>query len=337
MSGPVVRPGSCARCGTELAEALLRCPSCGTLVHAGTLGQLADQAARAQTEGDLSLALCHWNTALGLLPREAPQHAVVAARIADLDRQLHTGAAVPPGAGGTKPTGVRGAWIAIVTAIVFLLGKAKVLLLGLTKLGTLLSMAAFFGVYWGTYGWKFALGLVLSIYVHEMGHIASLRHYGIPASAPMFIPGLGAFVRLKAHPPTTAQDARVGLAGPVWGTGAAVATLGLYQLTGDGLYASLVHAGAVLNLFNLIPLWQLDGGRGITALSRNERLILLGVILTGYALFHEGTLLLVALALGYHCFAGKQGEGDRGVLLEFGMLILALGLLSTVRLPPSAN
>ena len=166
-----------------------------------------------------------------------------------------------------------------------------------------------------------------------MGHIAAFRQRGIPASPPMFIPGLGAFVRLKAHPPTPAQDARVGLAGPVWGTGAALATERLLQLTGRGL-ASLVHVGAVLNLFNLIPVWQLDGARGIQPLSRNQRLLLLAAVIVAFSLFREGILILVGLVLGYHCFFSKaQGEGNPAVLLEFVMLILTLGLLSTVRMP----
>src|ERR1035437_4631322 len=77
------------------------------------------------------------------------------------------------------------------------LTKGKFLLLGLTKMGTLLTMLASLGVYWAMYGWAFALGLVVSIYTHEMGHVAAIRRYGFPASAPMFIPGFGAFIQLR--------------------------------------------------------------------------------------------------------------------------------------------
>ena len=84
--------------------------------------------------------------------------------------------------------------------LLFLLTKAKVLLIGLTQVKTVLSMAVALGVYATIYGWQFALGLVVSIYIHEMGHVVWLRRYGIPATAPMFIPGLGAFVRLKRIP-----------------------------------------------------------------------------------------------------------------------------------------
>src|SRR3989454_12639768 len=76
------------------------------------------------------------------------------------------------------------------------------------------------GVYWAAWGWKFALGVVLSIYVHEMGHVQALQRYGIKATAPMFIPGVGAVVRLKQYPASPREDARVGLAGPLGGLGA---------------------------------------------------------------------------------------------------------------------
>jgi len=73
------------------------------------------------------------------------------------------------------------------------LGKGKLLLLGLTKSTTLFTMLLSMGVYWTAWGWRFALGLVLSIYVHEMGHVAALQRYGIKATAPMFIPGFAGY------------------------------------------------------------------------------------------------------------------------------------------------
>jgi Zn-dependent protease len=320
----------CRRCSTELAPGLLRCPSCGTLVHADTLTRLASQAGTEEAAGNPSAALGHWNEALALLPAAAPQRDAILSRIERLDAILH-GGTDGDGARPRRPAGFKGIWVAVASAVLFLVTKAKLLLLGFTKLGTLLSMVAFFGVYWGLYGWKFALGLVLCIYVHEMGHIAALRHYGIPASAPMFIPGIGALVRLKAHPPTVGQDARVGLAGPIWGTAAALATLGLYYLTADGLYASLTHVGALLNLFNLIPVWQLDGGRGIQALARPERWLLLAIVLAAFALTHEGVVLLVGIGVAVQCFLRAPDEGDSGALTQFVMLVAALSWLGTVR------
>lgn len=309
----------------------MACPACGSLVHADRLKQLATEAEQAEASGNPTEALARWNEALPLLPGNASQRAAIAGRIERLERRLHAGSGQT--AGKPRQAGLRGLWLTVGAGVLFLLTKAKFLLLGLTKMGTLLSMVAFFGVYWGVYGWKFALGLVLSIYVHEMGHVAALRRYGIPATAPMFIPGIGALIRLKAHPPTVGQDARVGLAGPVWGTAAALAALGIFQLTRDGLYASLAHVGAVINLFNLIPVWQLDGGRGIAALSRSGRGLLLVVAIGTFLVLHEGMLLLIAIGLGVQTFTRAPEETDRPVLLEFAALLIGLGLLATVRVP----
>jgi Zn-dependent protease len=293
------------------------------LIHAEALSKLAAEAQETENAGDPSGALGRWNEALALLPTDAHQRTAVLERIQRLEQRLHASPA----------EGLRGIWVLIASAALFLLGKLKLLLLGFTKLGTLLSMLGFFGVYWNVFGWQFALGGVLLIYVHEMGHVAALRHYGIPASAPMFIPGIGALVRLKAHPPTLAQDARVGLAGPIWGTAATAAVLGLFQLTGNGLYASLTHFGAIINLFNLIPFWQLDGGRGILPLARLERCLLLVLTLGAFAFSQEGILVLIAIGLGIQCFLPAPEDGDRGALTQFVLLILALAWLATIRAP----
>src|SRR5260370_20561054 len=111
------------------------------------------------------------------------------------------------------------------TFVLIALTKAKFLLFGLAKVKTLLTMLASFALYWSLYGWGFAAGFILGIYVHEMGHIWALRQFGLRASAPMFIPGFGAFVSLYDSPANVGQDARIGLAGPFWGAGAAIACL----------------------------------------------------------------------------------------------------------------
>src|SRR3989475_7787557 len=94
----------------------------------------------------------------------------------------------------------------------------------------------------------------------------------------MFIPGVGAFIRLKQYPTDRREDARVGLAGPVWGAGAAAAAYAVYFATHAGIWGAIAHVGAFINLFNLVPVWQLDGGRGFRALTRPQRWIATGVI-----------------------------------------------------------
>jgi Zn-dependent protease len=209
--------------------------------------------------------------------------------------------------------------------VLLALTKGKLVLLGLTKLNTLLSMLASIGVYWLLYGWKFGLGFVLSIYVHEMGHVLALARYGIPASAPMFIPGFGAFVRLKAYPASAGEDARVGLAGPLWGLGAALACMGIWQATGSGLFAALARVGAWINVFNLIPVWQLDGGRGFRALTRHHRMAIAALSAILWIWTSETMLIIVAIAAVWRCFTKDWPEQpDDMVFYQFAGLLAAL-------------
>jgi Zn-dependent protease len=220
------------------------------------------------------------------------------------------------------------------TIAVLLAGKAKLILFGLTKFSTITTMLVSTGLYWAWYGWKFALGLVLAIYIHEMGHVFELRRFGIAASAPVFIPGFGALVRLKQRPPTVGQDARVGLAGPVWGLAAAFFCLGMYWLTQAPIWAALTHFGAWINLFNLIPVWQLDGSRGFAALTRANRGFLLGTALVMWFFTNDGILFLVALACGYRLFTRDYAPAcDVPVLRKFVALLVLLALLCLIGMP----
>ncbi|HET7791615.1 MAG TPA: site-2 protease family protein [Gemmatimonadales bacterium] len=318
----------CASCGTELAPALLVCPSCHALVHAADLKRLAADAQRAADSGDASAALGAWREALALLPPATEQYRSIAARVAELSKQVESGAA------GAKQRSrwAKGAAGAGGAGIV--LSKLKLLLLGLTKASTLLSMLAFAGVYWAAWGWRFGVGIALSIYVHEMGHVAALRRYGIPATAPMFIPGLGALVRLKAYPMDPREDARIGLAGPIWGFGAAVAAYLLFLATGWGSLAAIAQLGAWINLFNLIPVWQLDGARGFHALDRRQRWIATGAIALTWIVTRENLLLLVGLvAAAMAVFGRAEEEGDSRAAIEYVGLIVALSALTRLPVP----
>src|SRR5262249_42285113 len=121
------------------------------------------------------------------------------------------------------------------------------------------------------------LGVIASIYVHEMGHVAALKRYGIDASAPMFVPGFGALVRMKQYPTDAHEEARTGLAGPTWGLFAAIVALAIGEVTHSLVAMQVAMLGAALNLLNLIPVWELDGARGIRALAQNERLVVAAV------------------------------------------------------------
>jgi Zn-dependent protease len=148
--------------------------------------------------------------------------------------------------------------------------KAKLLLVALPKLKlftTSSSMLVSIVAYQLIFGWAFAVGFVLLLLLHEMGHVIQLRREGVEASAPMFIPFLGAVISAKSLGKDAAAEARVGLAGPILGSIATLIPLGLWLATGDDLWRALAYIGFFLNLFNLLPVLPLDGGRAMAALS----------------------------------------------------------------------
>ncbi len=332
-------PRVCGACGAQIAEALLSCPSCGQLVHAAELKQLAAEAAGAETTGDVRGALERWRRMLELLPAQSTQHARVLTKVqalSDLVAGPQPKAAKPSTtAGGNRTKKAAGiGTIGVLLAkfkwvILALLGKGKVLLVGLAQAKTFLSMGIALAVYASFYGWKFGLGLIASIYVHEMGHVVWLRRYGIAATAPMFIPGFGAFVRLKQHPATVGEDARVGLAGPVWGAAAALAALALGAALHKPIFFTIARIGAWINVFNLIPIWQLDGGRGFAALSRGQRGLVAAVCWALALSGADGMMYLLAIAASFRA-AGKGNAppvGDRAVLATYLALVVGLTAL----------
>ncbi|MBM3814555.1 MAG: site-2 protease family protein [Acidimicrobiia bacterium] len=332
---------NCPHCATELPVNALLCPACHCLLYADMLKQLAGQAEQAQRQGESLAALEHWRHALDLLPPGSRQHEVIREKIDALSAQLEN---EQPGATSPKDQKSRiPRWVILLGPIglllwkfkfvlVFLFTKGKTLLFGLTKASTLFSMLLSLGVYWTQWGWMFALGLVVSIYIHEMGHVDALRRFGIKASAPMFIPMLGAVVRLKQYPASAREDARVGLAGPVWGAGAALASLAIYWGGGGDIFGAIARVGAWINLFNLLPVWQLDGGRGFRALSRQGRLMIVAVIGAMLLATSEGLLALLLLLGLFQAFSpGSPEESDPRALIEFACLVVLLSALS--RLP----
>lgn len=323
---------TCAQCGTEVGPGTLACPACGALIHAARLKELAADAARAAETGELTRAREQWETARGLLPLNSRQHAIVGERIAELNRRIDGEAERAPADHANGSSSKGSAWARFAggagTAALILGSKLKFLLLGLTKLSTFLSMFAFFGVYWSVYGWPLALGLVVTIYIHEMGHVAMLRRLGIDSSAPLFIPGMGALVMLKQHISDPIVDAKIGLAGPVWGLGAALAALAAYFATDAGVWLAIAHLTAFLNLFNLIPIWQLDGSRGFHALGRSERWIVVAAIGVALVVTEQRLLFLVGAAAVWRAMQAEQGPGNSRVLATFLALVAALSLIA---------
>jgi Zn-dependent protease len=314
-----------------LPAAALSCPFCHRLVHAAALSQLAEEARQA---ADPRTTLAKWRAALVLLPPDTRQYLSIQEKIAALS------SLAPEGAAGRPPEPKKLAWAKRLgpLAVVGML-LSKMLLLGLTKIGTLGSMVISFGAYALAYGWQFALGLVLSIYVHEMGHVYALTRCGVKASAPMFIPMLGAFVRMKQAPANALQNARIGLAGPIWGLAGTFFTWVLYWMTGVPVLAAVAHFAAWINLFNLIPVWQLDGSRGFSALSRWQRWVAALAIAAAWAVTRETFLIFLLAAAVFRAAAGKDApaEGSQRVLLAYCGLVVAFALALLVPRPVQAG
>jgi Zn-dependent protease len=127
-------------------------------------------------------------------------------------------------------------------------------------------------IYAQLFGWAFGVGIVLLILIHESGHVVVARVMGMPVTLPVMIPFLGAFVSMKQQPKTVAQESIMAIGGPVLGSIAAGLCYLVYlanpnSSTGQ-LFRALAYFGFLINLFNLIPLTPLDGGRVTSLLSK---------------------------------------------------------------------
>ena len=186
------------------------------------------------------------------------------------------------------PLAVVGLLLVKFKSLLLLLLKVKFVATGLTMLLSVGAYALLFPVW-------FAIGLVVLIWVHEMGHVLQLKREGIKASAPMFIPLLGAFVTMKEMPKNALAEARVGLAGPVLGTLGALGAWGIYTISGNPLFLGLAYVGFLINLFNLLPMLPLDGGRAVGAMS--PAFWLLGILVTVALLFAQPNFIVLLIAL----------------------------------------
>ena len=190
--------------------------------------------------------------------------------------------------------------IAPFVALGLLIWKAAPFFAALFKLklfATAGTMAVSIAAYALLWGWKFGVALVLLIFVHELGHVFELRRQGVPASAPLFIPFLGAMVGMKQLPADVWREARVALAGPILGSVGAAACWGLGAALDSEFLVAMAFVGFFLNLFNLLPVVPLDGGRAIAAL--HPAFWLVGLAgLTALMVFRPSPILLIIVVLG---------------------------------------
>jgi len=201
---------------------------------------------------------------------------------------------------GSGRQGLRKRLASALAALGLLLAKAKSLLLLLPKLKLLTtfgSMLVSVAAYALLFGLPFAVGFVALLFLHEIGHVIQLRREGIKASAPMFIPFLGAVISAKSMGKDAAAEARVGLAGPVLGSIASLVPLAVWLATGSDFWRALAYIGFLLNLFNLLPVVPLDGGRAMAALSPAIWLAGLGG-LVALTVFYPSPILFLILIFG---------------------------------------
>jgi Zn-dependent protease len=197
------------------------------------------------------------------------------------------------------------------------------------KLTSILSFLAFVVIYSFASGWKFGVGFAVLILIHEMGHFVDIKRRGLPADMPVFLPGLGAYVRWNALGVSQETRSAVSLAGPLAGFLAALACAVIWWQTGDPFWGALARVGAILNLLNLIPVWVLDGGQAALALSKMERIaLLIASVALGLGL-KQNMFFLVALGAGYRAFFAKDlpAHPSRTITIYFIAVLVALGVI----------
>jgi Zn-dependent protease len=220
--------------------------------------------------------------------------------------------------------------------------KALLALLAAGKLGKFLvsggTMILSVVTYAFVFGWWYAVGFVALIFAHEMGHYLAAQQRGLKVGLPTFIPFVGAWIELKEQPMDAETEAFVGIAGPMLGTAAAFICFLVAESTKSNLMMALAYAGFFINLFNLIPLSPLDGGRIVSVVS--PKLWFVGVpILIGLFFFSPSPLLILIAVLAipqlWTAFKNRNApeaeyyRASRSVRLRYASQYLALaGFLS---------
>ena len=226
----------------------------------------------------------------------------------------------------------KGPWAAITAALAagwkFILPAFK-LLKGAKFLLTGLSMLASVWVYSIAFGWPFAAGLVICIFVHEMGHVAVAALQGVPVTVPIFIPGMGALILQKQWAKSAWAEALIGIGGPIGGTIAALFCWGMYYATGHPIFLGLAFFAFFMNLFNMTPIFPLDGGWIVGSIS--PYLWLVGVVaFAGMALsgmIHNPLIwLLIIMSLPRLWNGLKSGKAFPGALESTPKQKIAMGV-----------
>ena len=225
--------------------------------------------------------------------------------------------------------------------LIFIFSKLKyfAVILQIGKFKTFITMLISIWTYAMFWGWSFAVGFVALLFIHEMGHIIALRMMGIKATAPMFIPFMGAVIGMKQMPENAFAEAVMAYGGPLLGTLGAIVCAGIGLLTGNPFWYALAMTGFLLNLFNLLPISPLDGGRIIGVIS--PKLWIVGLI-AAIALFYYTWSPIIGLIIIMGSFqiypSAKQSAAEKaryyavslGKRIGMGLAFLALLAVTSV-------
>jgi Zn-dependent protease len=135
------------------------------------------------------------------------------------------------------------------------------------KAGKLILGLASFAAYTFLFTWQFAVIILGMLVVHEYGHLRCMKHYGMKTRGIYLIPLLGAAAVAEDNFPSRRAEATIALAGPLTGAALAAGTGLLYFATGNGAFAATASWMALINLFNLLPVVPLDGGRVVKSIT----------------------------------------------------------------------
>ncbi|MBV8867008.1 MAG: site-2 protease family protein [Acidobacteriaceae bacterium] len=269
--------------------------------------------------GQLQAAREHWVAVLNLLPIDATERSGVLREIERIDARLSP----KPKVNWTKRLGPFGVILA------FLAKFKTVALILLTKGKFLISILAFVGLYWAMFGWWFAVGLTGSVLLHEFGHYMVVRRLGFRAELPMFVPGLGAYVKWNGANVDVGVRAMISLAGPLFGFFSGLIAYAIFLATHQGVWLAVAQFAGWLNLINLVPVSIFDGGAAMNALGRQHRLAILGICIALAFLMHEWAFLFVGAGTAYRIWKRDfPAEPRQAIAYLFTALVVLNGFLS---------
>jgi Zn-dependent protease len=291
---------SCRKCGHSLTPGALVCDHCRSLVYANELQQISFHAKSLEQSNHFHDAKHEWASALKYLPAESKQAAWIRDHLAELE-QTATAAQELGLATDAKQQAVK----ASIAAFLF-------------------SFAVFI-VFEAVYGgWAFGIGFSAMILLHELGHFVDIRRRGMTADLPVFIPGIGAFVRFRTGLISPEVRAGVSLAGPFAGFLSAAACALIWYFTGQRYWAWLAQSGAWLNLLNLTPVWVFDGGQAASAFGRPQRFVILAGAVALWIFTKETAFFVVAAGALFRVFQKDTPLRPSARMASYFFLLMAL-------------